>query len=51
MLINSPADIFRLSEVISSLSPRYTHALKLLFDFFECVLFRQAGTLINTAVM
>jgi hypothetical protein len=39
------------SALTSTSSPRYTQVMKLLFDFFKRVLFRQAGMLINTAVM
>jgi hypothetical protein len=31
-------------------SPRYTQTLKLLFDFFKRVLFRQTGMLITAAM-
>jgi len=39
------------SDLTSTSSPRYTQVMKLLFDFFKRVLFRQAGMLINTAIM
>jgi hypothetical protein len=39
------------SDLTSPSSPRYTQVMKLLFDFFKHVLFRQAGMLINTAIM
>ena len=39
------------SDLASTSSPCYTQVMKLLFDFFKRVLFRQAGMLINTAIM